>query len=65
MTNPPDVQRTLNHCMLNIQDASKVMANDMRNAAMKLDAAAMMLASASAALHKRAASTPDSRPQGV
>jgi hypothetical protein len=41
--------------MLDIEDACKVMATDMPNAAMKLDAAAMMLASASAALHKRAA----------
>ena len=55
MTNPPDIPRTLGRCMLDIEDACKVMATDMPNAAMKLDAAAMMLASASAALHKRAA----------
>ena len=41
--------------MLNIKGASEAMANDMRDAAMKLSTAAMMLASATHAVHKRAA----------
>jgi hypothetical protein len=54
MSNPPDVQQTLDHCMLNIKGASETMAHDMHDAAMKLGAAAMMLASASNAVYKRA-----------
>jgi hypothetical protein len=50
--------------MLDIEDACKVLADDMPSAAMKLDAAAMMLASASAALHKRAAFPLGGQPQG-
>jgi hypothetical protein len=41
--------------MLNIKDAGEVMADDMHGAAMRLGAAAMMLASASHMVHKRAA----------
>lgn len=41
--------------MLNIKDASEAMADDMHDAAMKLGAAAMMLASATNMVHKRAA----------
>lgn len=40
--------------MLNIKGASEAMADDMHDAAMRLGAAAMMLASASNAVHKRA-----------
>jgi hypothetical protein len=52
---PPEVQRTLDHCMMNIKGASEVMADDMLDAAMRLGAAEMMLASASHAVHKHAA----------
>lgn len=54
MSNPPDVERILDHCMLNIKGASEAMADDMHDAALRLGAAAMMLASASNAVHKRA-----------
>ena len=54
MSNPLDVQRTLDHCMLNIKGASEAMADDMHDAAMRLGAAEMMLASVSYAVHKRA-----------
>ena len=57
MSDPLDVQRTLDHCMLNIKGAGEVMADDMHDAAMKLGAAAMMLASANNAVHKRAAAS--------
>src|SRR5260370_24822207 len=55
MSNPLDVQRTLDHCMQHIKGASEAMAENMHDAAMRLGAAAMMLASASYAVHKRAA----------
>jgi hypothetical protein len=55
MSDPLDVQRNLDHCMLNIKDAREAMAHDMHVAAMRLGAAAMMLASASHAVHRRAA----------
>ena len=54
MSNPPDIQRNLDHCMRNIKDASEVMADDMHEAAMRLGTAEMMLASASYAVHNRA-----------
>ena len=54
MSNPLDVQQTLDHCMLNIKGAREAMAHDMHDAAMKLGAAAMMLASASNAVYQRA-----------
>ncbi len=54
MSNPLDVQQTLDNCMLNIRGASETMAHDMHDAAMKLGAAAMMLASASNVVYKRA-----------
>lgn len=47
MSTPLDVQQTLDQCMLNIKGASETMADNMHDAAMKLGAAAMMLASAS------------------
>ena len=55
MSNPPDVQQTLDHCMLTIRGASEAMADDMLDAAMRLGAAEMMLASARHAVHKHAA----------
>ena len=54
MSNPLDVQQTLDHCMLNIKGAREAMAHDMLDAAMKLGAAAMMLASASNTVYQRA-----------
>jgi len=54
MSTPLDVQQTLDHCMLNIKGAREAMAHDMLDAAMKLGAAAMMLASASNAVYQRA-----------
>ena len=57
MSDPLDVQRTLDHCMLHIKGAGEVMTDDMHDAAMKLGAAAMMLASASNAVHRRAAAS--------
>ena len=54
MSTPPDVQRNLDHCMRNIKGAGEVMADDMHEAAMRLGAAEMMLASASYAVHKHA-----------
>ena len=50
-----DVQQVLDHCMLNIKGASEAMEDDMHDAAMKLGAAAMMLASATNMVHKRGA----------
>jgi hypothetical protein len=55
MSNPLDVQQTLDHCMLTIRGASDAMADDMLDAAMRLGAAEMMLASARYAVHKRVA----------
>jgi hypothetical protein len=54
MSDPPDVHRNLDHCMQHIKDASEAMAHDMRDAAMRLGVAEMMLASASYAVHKHA-----------
>jgi hypothetical protein len=54
MSNPLDVQRNLDHCMRNIEDAGEVMADDMHEAAMRLGTAEMMLASASYAVRKHA-----------
>jgi hypothetical protein len=58
MSSPVDLQRILDHCMMNIEGASSAMAEDMNDAAMKLGAAAMMLASASNAVHRHAAQLP-------
>jgi hypothetical protein len=49
-----DVQQTLDQCMMHIRGASEAMAHDMHDAAMKLGAAAMMLASAGNMVYKRA-----------
>lgn len=54
MSSPLDVQRNLDHCMRNIKDAAEAMAGDMREAAMRLGTAEMILASASYAVHKHA-----------
>ena len=54
MSDPLDVHRNLDHCMQNIKGASEAMAHDMRDAAMRLGAAEMMLASARYAVHKHA-----------
>jgi hypothetical protein len=56
MSDPLDVDRNLDHCMQNIKHASEAMAaHDMHDAAMRLGAAEMMLASASHVVHKHAA----------
>jgi hypothetical protein len=60
MSNPVDLQRILHHCMQNIEGARNAMADDVNDAAMKLGAAAMMLASASHAVRRRAAQLPPS-----
>ena len=54
MSNPLDVRRNLDHCMQHIKGAGEAMAEDMQEAAMRLGAAEMMLASASYAVRKRA-----------
>ena len=54
MSNPLDVRRNLDLCMQNIKGAGEAMAEDMHEAAMRLGAAEMMLASASYAVRKRA-----------
>jgi hypothetical protein len=58
MSDPLDVHRNLEHCMQTIQAGREAMAHDMRDAAMRLGAAEMMLASASYAVHKHAAAPP-------
>jgi hypothetical protein len=62
MSDPPDVHRILDLCMQNINGAREAMAQDMRDAAMKLGAAGMMLASASNAVQRRAAQLPQAPP---
>ena len=54
MSSPLDVQRNLDHWMRNIKDAGEAMAGDMREAAMRLGTAEMMLASASYAVRRHA-----------
>jgi hypothetical protein len=58
MSNSLELQQILDHCMLSIDAARKAMADDMNDAAMKLGAAAMMLASASHAVYKQAGQRP-------
>jgi hypothetical protein len=55
MSDPLDVHRNLDHCMQHIKDASEAMAHDMLDAAMRLGAAEMMLASANYAVRRHAA----------
>jgi hypothetical protein len=49
--------------MQSIKDASEAMAHDMHDAAMRLGAAEMMLASASNMVHKHAAALPQAQAQ--
>ena len=63
MSDPPDVHRNLDHCMQNITGASEAMPHDMHDAAMRLGAAEMMLASASHMVHKHATALPQARTQ--
>jgi len=63
MSDPPDVDRNLEHCMQHIQAGREAMAHDMHDAAMRLGAAEMMLASASHAVHKHAAALPQAPTQ--
>ena len=61
MSNPPDVKQTLDlqqtpdDCKQTMRSARKAMADNMHEAAMRLGTAAMMLASASNAVHRRIA----------
>jgi hypothetical protein len=63
MSDPLDVHRRLEHCMQAIQAGREAMAHDMHDAAMRLGAAEMMLASASYAVHQHAAARPQAQPQ--
>jgi hypothetical protein len=63
MSNSLEVQQILVHCMLSIEGARKAMADDMNDAAMKLGAASMMLASASHAVYKQAGQGPQAPAQ--
>ena len=63
MSDPMDVHRSLEHCMQAIQAGREAMAHDMHDAAMRLGAAEMMLASASHAVHKHAAALPQAQTQ--
>jgi hypothetical protein len=58
MSDPLDVHRYLEHCLRTIEAGREAMAHDMHDAAMRLGAAEMMLASASHAVHKHAAAQP-------
>ena len=55
MGDPLDVHRNLEHCLQTIEAGRDAMAHDMHDAAMRLGAAEMMLASASHAVHNHAA----------
>ncbi len=63
MSDPLDVQRNLDHCMRNIKDAGEAMAGDMHGAAMRLGVAAMILASATHAVHRHAAERTQGQPR--
>ena len=58
MSDPLDVHRTLELCMQTIEAGREAMVHDMYDAAMRLGAAEMMLASASYAVHRHAAALP-------
>jgi hypothetical protein len=58
MSDSLEVQQILDHCMLSIEGARNAMADDINDAAMKLGAAAMMLASANHAVHRQAGQRP-------
>jgi hypothetical protein len=55
MSSPLEPQQILHHCMQHIEGAGNAMADDMNDAAMKLNAAMMMLSSACHAVSMRAA----------
>ena len=59
MSDPQDVYQNLEHCMQTIEAGREAMAHDMYDAAMRLGAAEMMLASASYAVYKHAFALPD------
>ena len=63
MSDPLDVHRNLEHCMQTIEAGREAMAHDMYDAAMRLGAAEMMLASASYAVYKQAAALPQEQTQ--
>ena len=63
MSDPLDVHRNLEHCMQTIEAGREAMAHDMYDAAMRLGAAEMMLASVSHAVHKHAAVLPQVQAQ--
>jgi hypothetical protein len=63
MSDPLDVEQILDRCTRHIRGASDAMPDDMRDAAVKLGAAEMMLASASHAVHKHAAQPPQGPPE--
>ena len=63
MNDPLDVHRILEHCMQTIEAGREAMAHDMYDAAMRLGAAEMMLASASNMVHKHAAALPQAQAQ--
>jgi len=63
MSSSLEVRQILDHCVLSIDGAREAMAGDMNDAAMKLGAAAMMLASASNAVYKQAGQRPPEPPQ--
>jgi hypothetical protein len=63
MSDPLDVHRRLEHCLQAIQAGREAMAHDMLDAAMRLGAAEMMLASASYAVHQHAAARAQAQPQ--
>jgi hypothetical protein len=63
MSDPLDVHRNLEHCMQTIQAGREAMTHDMQDAAMRLGAAEMMLASASHAVHRHAAVLPQAPTQ--
>jgi hypothetical protein len=63
MSDPLDVRRNLEHCMQTIEAGRQAMAHDMYDAAMRLGAAEMMLASASHAVRKHAAALPQVQTQ--
>ena len=63
MSDPLDVQRNLEHGLQTIEAGREAMAHDMVDAAMRLGAAEMMLASASHTVHKHAAALPPVRTQ--
>jgi hypothetical protein len=58
MSDRLDVHQNLEHCLQTIQAGREAMEHDMHDAAMRLGAAEMMLASASYAVRRHAAALP-------